>query len=146
MRTELSGARGWRLVSPMLWMALCAVPFAGNAQTSPPNLHLPPNLPIIFPSTPTTPTTEYRTSAIRTNAGFTQFSVPRNDDESGPLVPIGFDINFFGRTRSMLYVNNNGNVTLDSALSTFTPFGPSIDREIIAAFFADVDTRPTGCR
>lgn len=42
-----------------------------------------------------------------------------------------------------MFVNNNGNITFDSALSTFTPFGlRRTEREIIAPFFADVDTRP----
>ncbi len=81
--------------------------------------------------------------AIRTNAGFRSRSIARNDDGSSQLEQIGFTINFFGRQRSTLFVNNNGNVTLDSALATYTPFGlESTRREIIAAFFADVDTRP----
>ena len=44
-----------------------------------------------------------------------------------------FDIN---------HPDTNGNVTLDSPLSTFTPFGlTAANRQIIAPFFADVDTR-----
>ena len=83
--------------------------------------------------------------AIRDLAGFRQRSIPRNDDGSAPLDQIGFTINFFGQQRSTVYVNNNGNVTFDSALSTYTPFGlEGTRREIIAAFFADVDTRPAG--
>ena len=80
--------------------------------------------------------------AIRPNPGFHTTSVPRNDDGSGPLEQIGFTINFFGQMRSTLYVNNNGNVTLDRPLATYTPFGlVGTRQEIIAAFFADVDTR-----
>ncbi len=80
--------------------------------------------------------------AVRTNAGFTRSSVPRNDDGSSPLVPLGFTINFFGQIRSSGYVNNNGNITFDRALSTFTPFGlEGTKSEIVAPFFADVDTR-----
>ena len=83
--------------------------------------------------------------AIRPNAGFNSQSVARNDDGSGPLTPLGFTINFFGKTRSSTFVNNNGNLTFDSALSTYTPFGlESTQREIIAPFFADVDTRAAG--
>ena len=83
--------------------------------------------------------------AIRTNAGFRSASIPRNDDGSGPLVPLGFTINFFGRERAQGWVNNNGNITFDSPLATYTPFGlESTRREIVAAFFADVDTRPNG--
>jgi hypothetical protein len=84
-------------------------------------------------------------SAIRPNPGFNQNFVPRNDDGSSPLQPLGFTVNFFGNIRTHAFVNNNGNITFDSALSTFTPFGlTSTQREIIAAFFADVDTRPEG--
>ncbi len=82
---------------------------------------------------------------LRTNAGFQANSIPANDDGSSPLEPLGFTINFFGRTRSAVYVNNNGNVTFDAPLPTYTPFGlESTQREIIAAFFADVDTRAAG--
>ena len=38
-----------------------------------------------------------------------------------------------------------GNVTFDSSLSSFTPFDlTSTGRQIIAPFFADVDTRRAG--
>ncbi len=83
--------------------------------------------------------------AIRANAGFKSNSIPRNDDGSAPPTPLGFTINFFGISRSSTYVNNNGNITFDSALATYTPFGlQSAQREIIAPFFADVDTRAPG--
>ena len=75
-------------------------------------------------------------------AGFTTNSVVRIDDASTGLVNIGFGVNFFGTTRNQLYVNNNGNVTFGSALSTFTPFAltGATSNPIIAAFFGDVDT------
>ncbi len=80
--------------------------------------------------------------AIRPNAGFKTKSIPANDDGSAPLESLGFTINFFGKSRSSAYVNNNGNITFDSSLATYTPFGlDSTQREIIAPFFADVDTR-----
>jgi hypothetical protein len=80
--------------------------------------------------------------ALRSNAGFNSRFIPRNDDGSSGLEPLGFTINFFGKERSSAYVNNNGNITFDSALATFTPFGlAKTEREIIAPFFADVDTR-----
>lgn len=66
-----------------------------------------------------------------------------NDDGSTGAVGTGFDLNFFGTTYSQLFVNNNGNVTFNSGLSTFTPFGiTGASSPIIAPFFADVDTRP----
>ncbi len=71
--------------------------------------------------------------------------LPANDDESSYLSPIGFGLNFFNRTYDQLYVNNNGNVTFENPLSTYTPFDLNSTSEvIIAPFFADVDTRGTG--
>jgi cysteine-rich repeat protein len=65
-----------------------------------------------------------------------------NDDGSTASVSLPFVLNFFGSEYGALYVNNNGNVTFDSALSTFTPFDlQATNRVIIAPFFADVDTR-----
>jgi hypothetical protein len=79
-------------------------------------------------------------AAMRT--GFDASTLARNDDGSTGLVDIGFVTNFFGVSRDQLYVNNNGNVTFDSALRTFTPFGlTATATNIIAPFFADVDTR-----
>ncbi|WIV95821.1 nidogen-like domain-containing protein [Kinneretia aquatilis] len=73
---------------------------------------------------------------------FSANTLPRNDDGSTGLVNIGFNVNFFGSQFTQLFVNNNGNVTFDQALSTYTPFGlQGTDRQILAAFFADVDTR-----
>jgi hypothetical protein len=80
-------------------------------------------------------------SVIR--SGFDEFTLVANDDLSTEeTVPIGFDINFFGEMFSELFVNNNGNVTFDDPLGTYTPF-PIVNNGIpmIAAFFADVDTR-----
>lgn len=79
-------------------------------------------------------------AAVRT--GFSSNTLAPNDDGSTGLVDIGFIANFFGVQRNQLYVNNNGNVTFDNPLSTFTPFGlTATARQIIAPFFADVDTR-----
>ncbi len=76
-------------------------------------------------------------------AGFTTNVLPRNDDGSTGLVNLGFTANFFGSMFTQAYVNNNGNITFSAPLGTFTPFaltGPT-SNPIIAAFFADVDTR-----
>jgi PKD repeat protein len=95
--------------------------------------------------------------AIRDLPGFSSTVYGPNDDGTYPCtgsndgiptngtpvtVPIGFEINFYGNTFTSLYVNNNGNVTLDAALGTYTPFGlTNTLSQIIAPFFADVDTR-----
>ena len=77
--------------------------------------------------------------------GFDGNTLPPNDDDSTGLIALGFTLNFFGIQRSEVYVNNNGNLTFDSALSEYTPFDlTSTGREIIAPFFADVDTRSAG--
>jgi len=85
-------------------------------------------------------------SAARRNLpGFSTSSLAANDDGSTGLVPIGFTINLFGTSYSSLYANNNGNVTFDSPLGTFTPFNlVTTGTKIIAPFFADVDTRGPG--
>lgn len=75
-------------------------------------------------------------------AGFDAGSLGRTDDGSSGPVAIGFAFNFFGTSHTQLYVNNNGNVTFDGPLSSFTPFGIAAGAgPIIAPFFADVDTR-----
>lgn len=77
--------------------------------------------------------------------GFDSNVLGPNDDGSTGLVPLGFTVDFFGTDYGSAYVNNNGNITFDAPLSTFTPFSLlSTSRVIIAPFFADVDTRAAG--
>ncbi len=74
--------------------------------------------------------------------GFDQQILNRSDDGSTGIVPMGFTINFYSHTHTALYVNNNGNVTFDSPLSAYTPISlASLGIEVIAPFWADVDTR-----
>lgn len=99
------------------------------------------------------------TSAASIVPGFNSTADGRNDDGTwtspagctnpssggtcvGTAIPLGMTLNFLGVSFSQLYVNTNGNITFDAPLSTFTPFGlTAANREIIAPFFADVDTR-----
>lgn len=84
-------------------------------------------------------------AAATIRSGFDSATLAANDDGSAGPVNVGFALNFFGVTSSTLYVNNNGNVTLDAALDTFTPFDlTSTGQQIIAPFFADVDTTNGG--
>jgi hypothetical protein len=77
--------------------------------------------------------------------GFNGTVLPANDDGSTPRVDVGFWLNFFGAQYSKLYVNNNGNLTFDGPLSTYTPAPiASAGLKIIAPFWADVDTRGIG--
>ena len=74
--------------------------------------------------------------------GFDLQTLARNDDGSTDIVPIGFAINFYGATHTTLYVNNNGNVTFANPQPAYTPTAlTSLGIEIIAPFWADVDTR-----
>ncbi len=85
--------------------------------------------------------------AVRTDAtvaGFATNTLPRNDDgSSATAVPIGFSVNFAGTNWTELWVNNNGNVTFGNSLSQYTPsdLTSATGIPIIAAYFADVDTR-----
>ena len=77
--------------------------------------------------------------------GFESNTLPPNDDRSTASVGLGFGINFFGSDYTRTFVNNNGNLTFDSQLGTFTPFElEASNRVIIAPFFADVDTGRAG--
>ncbi|QQQ80211.1 PxKF domain-containing protein [Saccharothrix sp. 6-C] len=82
------------------------------------------------------------TGAVIDSADCTQNELTANDDYYTNRVSLPFGVNFYGQTFESLFVNNNGNVTFDSPLGTYTPFGlASTSRQIIAPFFADVDTR-----
>ena len=83
--------------------------------------------------------------AIRNADLFTTSSLSAQDDDPSVLANLGFEVNFFGLKKSDLFVNNNGNVTFDAAYSTFTPTNlKTTNKQILAAFFADVDTTGTG--
>ncbi|MGB8370636.1 MAG: nidogen-like domain-containing protein [Verrucomicrobiia bacterium] len=81
-------------------------------------------------------------STIR--SGFDQQILDRNDDGSTGIVPMGFCIDFFGNSNATLYVNNNGNVTFIDPEWEYIPGDlASLGIEVIAPFWADVDTRNT---
>ncbi len=83
--------------------------------------------------------------AILDLPGCESTTLAANDDGSTDVVTLPFAVTFFGNSYGALFVNNNGNVTFDSALWEFTPFGlTSTNRVIIAPFFADVDTQGDG--
>jgi hypothetical protein len=75
------------------------------------------------------------------NAGCYANQLAPNDDGSTLAVPLGFTMNFYGNQYSNVYVNNNGNLTFNAALSTYTPFGVAgSSQPIIAPYFGDVFT------
>jgi len=95
--------------------------------------------------------------AVRNLPGFSANVYGPNDDGTYPCtgpddgipanctpstMPIGFTLQFYGTQFSVLYLNNNGNITFDQPLGDYTPFGLNgVSAQIIAPFFADVDTR-----
>lgn len=83
-----------------------------------------------------------------------QIAMPKNDDSSSryfsfnEFTELNFDsgVNFFGNTYNGFYVNNNGNITFQSSLSSFTPNPfPQTNQPMIAPYWADVDTRCSAC-
>jgi hypothetical protein len=87
--------------------------------------------------------TDAMAATIRT--GFDSVTFAANDDGSVGPVALGFTVDFFGVSSSTAFVNNNGNITFDSDLTTYTPFDlTSTGQQIIAPFFADVDTSNGG--
>jgi len=85
-------------------------------------------------------------NAVISSTDCLQNQLARNDDGSTPRIPIGFPVKFFrDADDTSLFVNNNGNVTFDGRLGTYTPFNlQSTGVRIIAPFFGDVDTRAAG--
>lgn len=78
-------------------------------------------------------------------AGYGELTQPANDDGSSNQLNLPFALNFFGNSYDKFFVNNNGNVSFNAALSTFTPSPfPIANQPIIAPFWADVDTRGGG--
>ncbi|MFM1799842.1 MAG: hypothetical protein RLZZ117_2120 [Cyanobacteriota bacterium] len=75
-------------------------------------------------------------------SGFGEAFLPRNDDGSTSQLTLPFPINFYGTTYTSFWVNNNGNVTFNGPLSSYTPDAfPGAPRPMIAPWWADVDTR-----
>ena len=79
--------------------------------------------------------------------GFGEQYLVRNDDDSTDAIDItsvfgAQGLNFFGQSHTRIYINNNGNITFNGTLSSYTPsqIGSGSD-PIIAPFWADVDTR-----
>ncbi len=68
-----------------------------------------------------------------------------NDDGSTSSISIPFGFCLYGTTYTSLFINNNGNVSFGSSYGSFSssPF-PSSSYVMLAAFWADVDTRSAG--
>jgi len=83
-------------------------------------------------------------NAVENLPACTANQLPANDDGSYPE-PLGFTANFWGTRATSINLNNNGNITFDAPLTTYTPFDfTTAGNIIIAPFLADVDTRDAG--
>jgi nidogen-like/PEP-CTERM motif-containing protein len=71
------------------------------------------------------------------NIGFS-----RNDDGFSGPISLGYTLSFFGNNYTSFFANNNGNISFNAGIATFTPSGPTgVLQPIMSPFFADVDTR-----
>lgn len=72
--------------------------------------------------------------------------VPREDDSSSGKIEIAVMFPFYGNSNGSLFVNTNGGVSFGQELRTFTPSPFPLEDEIplLAAYWADVDTRING--
>lgn len=79
------------------------------------------------------------------DAGFGEHSLAVGDDNSQEVDISGIfenGLNLCGSSYSSLYINNNGNITFGSALSSYSPTAiRETEIPMIAPFWADVDTR-----
>lgn len=77
---------------------------------------------------------------------FGTFALTRNDDGSTDAIDIPFTVSLNGGEYDKIYINNNGNVTLDGPYGSYTPSGfEGLPVEMIAPFWSDVDTRCADC-
>ena len=68
--------------------------------------------------------------------------VPTNDDGSLGPISLGFTFNLYGTSYTQVYINTNGNLTFTQSYSPYTPSGFPFSVPMVAAFWADEDTRP----
>lgn len=78
--------------------------------------------------------------------GYGTLAMPRNDDGSSNLLDLQFDVNFFGNTYSNFFINNNGNITFNARVGSYTPTPfPASSNPMIAPYWGDVDTGCSTC-
>ena len=85
-------------------------------------------------------------SGLGGTSGYGTRAMTPNDDSSSSLLNLPFGLNFYGSTYNNFYVNNNGNITFNGPVSTYTPNPfPIANQPMIAPFWGDVDTRCATC-
>ena len=60
-------------------------------------------------------------SGLGGTAGFGDLAMNRNDDGSSSRLDLPFTVDFFGNSFDTFFINNNGNVTFNGPVGTFTP-------------------------
>jgi gliding motility-associated-like protein len=84
--------------------------------------------------------------------GFSGATAPswRNDDGYSGNISLGFNFCFYGTTYTSCFINNNGNITFNAGLASFSAGGfpagnaSNLDTIMIAPFWGDVDTQNPG--
>ncbi|XP_043109457.1 sushi, nidogen and EGF-like domain-containing protein 1 [Puntigrus tetrazona] len=68
------------------------------------------------------------------------------EDGSSPVIQLSSSFLFFGHSYQQIYVNNNGYLTFNQALSEYTPYSFPANRsqDIIAGLWTDLDNRVKG--
>lgn len=79
-------------------------------------------------------------------AGDASYQVlPANDDGYTNEIALPFSFNFYGNNYTSVFVNNNGNISFNEPYYEYTSTGfPVSDFNMVAPFWADVDTRGAG--
>lgn len=78
---------------------------------------------------------------VEPDASYTLALAP-NDDGSSDTIQLPFSVCLYGQTYNQIFINNNGNVTFNSSMGTFSATAfPSNGDAIVAPFWGDVDTR-----
>jgi len=77
----------------------------------------------------------------------TYSTLAHGDDALHATVHLPFAFNFYGQTYTTVYINNNGNITFDGTMSTYSS-NEFFTRKTISPFWADVhtgsDSNPVG--
>lgn len=77
---------------------------------------------------------------------FGELAMSKNDDSSSSLLDLPFQINFYGNNYNKFFVNNNGNISFNRSIGSYTPEAfPVASQPMIAPYWADVDTRCVNC-
>lgn len=73
-------------------------------------------------------------------------AIPRNDDGSFGPINLGWTFRFCDSVYNKAWINTNGNLTFHGPYSTYSPTGfPIAGVPMVAAFWADIDTRNLNC-